>query len=190
MKSVYKRFLITAFALGVSVFLSLGAAYGKTSKYQDLVTELGGGNLERGVQHLEKLAKNGNGAPMVHFTPLGGPGQWDKWLFLESCDQRGGGGREIAHTEDACRCCDGVYRGPVFSEGDFKQVGHHDLFLSGLNCGVCRICFRLLSALSRAISVPNRNIYIIHAGIVNQFEPLIESVKKPKVAFGRITTLV
>ena len=86
MNSVYKRFLIAAFALGVSVFLSLGAAYGKTSKYQDLVTELGGGNLERGVQHLEKLAKNGNGAAtflFAHmFLELGDVQKFQRYLYI------------------------------------------------------------------------------------------------------------
>ena len=86
MSNVCKRFLITVLALGVSVFLTLGAAYGQASKYQDLITELGGGNLERGVKHLEKLAKNGNGAAtflFAHmFLELGDVKKFQRYLYI------------------------------------------------------------------------------------------------------------
>ena len=70
----------------MSASFQAGAAYGKTPKYQELVIELGGGDLERGVKHLEKLAKNGNGTATFLFAnmflELGDVQKFQKYLYI------------------------------------------------------------------------------------------------------------
>ncbi|MDA0845645.1 MAG: tetratricopeptide repeat protein [Proteobacteria bacterium] len=81
-----KRLILFVMAALFSACLTISNASAQTSKYQDIATELGGGNLERGVKHLGKLAESGNGAAtflLAHmFLELGDVQKFQKYLYI------------------------------------------------------------------------------------------------------------
>ena len=66
LKTILGAVLLSAFVL-VS---SNGNAEGQNTKYRDIITEIGGGDLEKGLEHLETQAKNGNGSATFLFANL------------------------------------------------------------------------------------------------------------------------
>jgi len=70
MNAIVGMLFSVAFAGLLSVTPASAIAGEQNSAYRDMVSEIGKGDLERGVKHLEALARNGNGAATFLYAHL------------------------------------------------------------------------------------------------------------------------